>query len=60
MVSYSVKFGASNHIINSCRSDIPSMDQSAIFDTDMTSNFPMFEGQSADNLYRYRLPNKIL
>jgi uncharacterized C2H2 Zn-finger protein len=59
MVSYSVKFGASNHIINSCHSGIPSMDQSAIFETDMASYFPMFEGRCADNLYRYCLPNKI-
>ncbi|KAG4412081.1 hypothetical protein IFR04_014794, partial [Cadophora malorum] len=30
---------------------IPSIDQSAIFTTDMTGHFPMFEGQCADNLF---------
>jgi uncharacterized C2H2 Zn-finger protein len=59
MVSFSVKFGATNHIINSCHSGIPSMDESAIVETDMTSYFPMVEGRSADNMYRYCLPNKI-
>lgn len=31
--------------------DIPAMDQSALFETDMTSYFPIFEGQSADISY---------
>lgn len=59
IVSNSVKFGVSNHIINLCYSSIPSIDQSAIFTTDMTGHFPMFEGQCADNLFRWCLPNKI-